>query len=138
MTLDDVLARYPGAESFVFGDSAELSAQLLDLVCNGNKRATCGALRSFEVGGEAMPVVGRVDIALHWDRRPAVAIRTEQVERVRFCDMPEDWALMEGEDDDLAGWQAGHQAYFARNGGFEPDMWLVWERFSVVEVFANG
>ncbi len=47
-------------------------------------------------------------------------------------------ALAEGEDEDLAGWRAGHRAYFERNGGFSPDMPLVWERFALIEDFAEG
>jgi uncharacterized protein YhfF len=30
-------------------------------------------------------------------------------------------------------WQQGHAAYFARNGGFTPEMELVCERFVMVE-----
>ena len=35
----------------------------------------------------------------------------------------------------LEGWRTSHEAYFARNGGFSPDMWLVCERFTLVEAF---
>ncbi len=42
-------------------------------------------------------------------------------------------ALAEGEDESLAGWQENHRAYFARNGGFAPEMELIWERFALVE-----
>ncbi|MEJ2019298.1 MAG: ASCH domain-containing protein, partial [Maritimibacter sp.] len=43
----------------------------------------------------------------------------------------------EGEDDDLAGWQKGHEAFFTRNGGFDPEMMLVFEHFELVEDLAN-
>jgi uncharacterized protein YhfF len=44
-----------------------------------------------------------------------------------------DFALAEGEDTSLAGWQAGHRADFERNGGWTSDMELVCKRFALVE-----
>jgi uncharacterized protein YhfF len=48
-------ARYPGAETFTFGDSRELSDRLVSLIRAGKKRATCGALRVVTEDGEALP-----------------------------------------------------------------------------------
>lgn len=124
--------RYPMAETFKFGDSAAASAALLSLVRSGRKTATCGAVRDFQ-NGEPMPVIGRRDIALTWDDRPALVIETLELVRCRFDEVTEAMALAEGEDESLAGWRAGHGAYFARNGGFSPDMQIVWERFRLVE-----
>ncbi len=132
MTLDQTLARYPGAVTFTFGDSRALCDELLALVRSGRKRATCGALRDFEAGAE-MPIVGRRDIALDWDGNPALVIETTEVTRRRFRDVDEDFALAEGEDETLDGWRTGHQRYFERNGGWSEDMELVCERFRLVE-----
>lgn len=141
MTAAPVLAaledRHPDAESFTFGDSRDLSDHLIALVRSGAKRATCGALRDFTEEGEALPVVGRHDIALDWDGAPALVIETTEVTIRRFRDVDADFALSEGEDDTLEGWQAGHRAYFERNGGWSPDMELVCERFELVEDFAR-
>ncbi|MCT4609134.1 MAG: ASCH domain-containing protein [Pelagimonas sp.] len=136
MTVDGLKIRYPEAESFRFGDSEALCQELLALVISGKKTATCGALRDFQDGGEAMPVVGRRDISLNWDGTPACVIETTEVTIRRFCDVDADFALSEGEDDSLEGWQRGHQAYFTRNGGFDPEMQLVCERFKLIEVVA--
>lgn len=133
MLIDDLKQKYPGAETFKFGDSKGLSDQLIALVRDGRKTATCGALRDFQNGDEALPVVGRRDIALNWDGTPAFVIETVDVAINRFCDVGEDFALAEGENDDLAGWQRDHQAYFERNGGFSQEMDLVCERFKLVE-----
>ncbi len=135
MTLAEAMARYPGAETFTFGDSRALCDRLLALVRSGRKTATCGALREFEAGGEALPVVGRTDISLDWDGRPALAIETLEVSVRRFRDVEADFALAEGEDETLEGWQAGHRAYFERNGGWDAEMELVCERFRMVEDF---
>ncbi|NSX55876.1 ASCH domain-containing protein [Parasulfitobacter algicola] len=138
MTLDDCLSQYPGAESFTFGDRKALCDDLLALVRAGQKTATCGALRDFGPGGDAMPVVGRQDIALEWDGAPALVIETVDVTITRFCDVTADFALAEGENDSLDGWRRDHQTYFERNGGFAPDMELVCERFKLIEDLKNG
>lgn len=135
MKLEDALAKYPGAETFTFGDSQHLCEVLLALVRSGKKRATCGALRDFEGGLETMPVLGRQDISLNWDGTPALVIETVSLERQRFCDVGAEFALAEGENATLEGWQADHRAYFERNGGFDPEMMLLCERFELVEDF---
>jgi uncharacterized protein YhfF len=124
--------RYPDAVTFTFGDSAELSARLIALVRSGEKTATCGALRDFR-NGEPMPSPGRRDIVLDWAGRPALVVETIAVVVCRFDEVTEAMALAEGEDDSLDGWRAGHRRYFERNGGFSPDMEVVWERFALVE-----
>ena len=53
----------------------------------------------------------------------------------RFDEVPEDFALAEGEGT-FDDWKLGHERFFRRNGGFSPDMMLLCERFEVVEVFA--
>lgn len=138
MNLEDAKRKYPTARTFTFGDGRELCDELLSLVRIGKKSATCGALRDAGVV-DPMPVVRRRDISLDWDGNPAVVIETTDVTIRRFCDVDVDFALAEGEDEDetLAGWQAGHSAFFERNGGFDPEMELVCERFRLIEDFAK-
>ncbi len=71
-------------QTFTFGDSPRLCAELLALVRSGRKTATCEALRVFEAEPEAMPQVGRRDIALNWDGTPALEIETTEVTLCRF------------------------------------------------------
>ena len=56
--------------TFRFGDDEALCTKLIDLVRSGRKTATCGALREFGPGGDAMPEVGRRDTALNWNGTP--------------------------------------------------------------------
>jgi len=128
--------RYPTAEAFKFGDSAALCASLLSLVRSGKKVATCGALRDYR-NGEPMPAIGRRDIALNWDNTPALVIETVELVQCRFDEVTEAMALAEGEDESLDGWRTGHRGYFERNGGFSPDMQIVWERFVLIEDLAH-
>jgi uncharacterized protein YhfF len=130
-------AEFPGAQTFCFGDSRALCDALLALVRSGRKTTTCGALRDFGPGGEPLPVVGRRDIALDWDVAPALVIETVEVTQRRFCDVDADFALAEGETDTLEAWRADHRAYFARNGGFDPRMMLVCERFVMIRDLAG-
>ena len=137
VSLTEVTARYPGAETYRFGDSRALSDALLALVRSGRKRATCTA--EAEVGvSEVLPEVGRCDIVLDFDDVPQLVTRTLELRRVRFCDMTEEMALMEGEDETLAGWREGHERYYRRAGIFAPDMGLIWERFEVIEDLGEG
>ena len=127
------MARHPGAETFTFGDSRALCDDLLARVRSGAKTATCGALRDYGPDGEAMPVVGRRDIALDWDGAPALVIETVDVTMRRYSDVDAAFALAEGENDDLQDWRDDHRRFFERNGGWSDDMELVCERFRLIE-----
>ena len=131
------LAKYPGAQTFRFGDTDALTAELLALVRAGRKRATCTAEAEI-AAGMAAPEVGRRDIALDPEGQAALAIETVRLERVTFTTMPEDLALMEGEGTCLEGWRAGHRRYYERAGIHDPDMGLIWEEFRLVEDFGAG
>lgn len=136
MTFGQVLRRYSGAETFTFGDSRALCDELLALVRAGRKTATCGTLGDFREGGEAMPEPGRRDIALNWDGDPALVIEATEITIRRFREIDAGFARAEGEFETLVGWQEGHRRYFERNGGFDPEMELVCERFRLIEDLA--
>lgn len=122
--------------TFVFGDSRALCDELLALVRAGRKTATCAPLRDY-VEGEVLPEPGRRDVALDWDGNPAVTIETLTTQCIRYCDVTEALALAEGENDDLAGWRRDHREYFERNGGWDAEMWLMFETFRMVEDHAG-
>ncbi|WP_150524088.1 ASCH domain-containing protein [Roseibium sediminis] len=138
MTIDDIKAKYPGAQTFTFGDSKELCDELVSLVRSGKKTASCGALQEFTSTDTPMPIVGRRDISLNWDGTPAFVMETVEVTIRRFCEVDADFALAEGENETLEAWQAGHRAYFERNGGFSEDMELICERFKLIEDLQQG
>ena len=128
---------YAAAVTFSFGDSPEMADELLALVLEGRKTATCGRASDFGPGKAELPMVGRRDVILDGQGRPAAVIETEEVTFRRFDEMDEDFARDEGEGfGTLAEWREGHRDYFERNGGYAPDMTLVCERFRLVEKFA--
>ena len=122
-----------GRHCWSFGDSPALADRLLSLVLSGAKTATCGALRDYIAEGTPIPHVGRQDIILDGRARPAALIEYTEVTQRRFDDVPEDFALAEGEGD-FADWRRGHMDYFERTGGWSADLMLVCERIRLVEV----
>lgn len=132
-----LLPHYANAIQFSFGDSPTLADELLALVLAGKKTATCGALRDFGAGHEPMPQASRRDVVLNGAGQPACVIETLSVQTKKFDDIDPSFTDREGEGD-YAAWRAGHEAYFARNGGFSPDMDIVCETFRLVEVLPAG
>lgn len=132
--MTDLPAQYADAVQFSFGDSPELADELLALVIAGVKTATCGAVEHFG-DDEPFPQVGRRDVVLDGQGRPACVIETTEVTIRPFSAVDENFATAEGEGDrSYAYWRAAHEAYFERNGGFSEDMLLACERFKLVEV----
>ncbi|SEP63243.1 Uncharacterized protein YhfF [Devosia sp. YR412] len=128
---------YASAIQFSFGDSPELADELLALVLAGKKTATCGALRDYGPGKEPLPQVERRDLVRNGAGQPACVIETLSVQIRRFDDIDPAFTDREGEGD-YAAWRDGHERYFARNGGFSPDMDVVCETFRLVEVLPAG
>lgn len=130
-----VPAEYRDAIRFSFGDSPALADELLGLVLAGRKTATCGTLSQFGPGGEPMPQVGRRDIVLDGQGRPAAVIETIEVSIRCFDEVDEQFARDEGEGEGtLAYWRSAHETYFGRNGAFSPGMKVVCERFKLIQV----
>jgi uncharacterized protein YhfF len=115
-------------ERFTFGDGPELADELLALVLEGRKTATCWAARDGELTHP-----GKRMVACDSQGRPRAVLETVALERRRFWDVDDAFARAEGEGDlSLACWRAAHRAYFERNGGFSEDMELWCERFRLV------
>jgi uncharacterized protein YhfF len=118
-------------ETFSFGDNPALADQLLALVLEGKKRATCWAASEGLKGA----AVGKSMVALDSKARPRVVLTTRELVQRRFDDVDEQFAYDEGERDrSLSYWREAHTRYFARLGLFEPDMTLWCERFIVEQV----
>jgi len=124
----------PDLESFSFGDSPELADELLALVLEGKKTATCWAASEGSKGVE----VGKRWIVNDGRGRPRAIIETVELTRRRFEDVDESFAHDEGEGDrTLAWWRRAHTDYFTRRGEFSFDMELYCERFRLIEVLAG-
>jgi uncharacterized protein YhfF len=116
-------------ESFSFGDSPALADQLLALVLEGKKRATCWAVSEGLKGAE----IGKAMVVLDGAGRPRAVLRTVALSQCRYDEVDAAFAFDEGEGDrSLAYWRAAHRQYFTRLKLFEPDMILWCERFELV------
>ena len=119
-----------------FGDTQALGDELLALVLDGTKRATCCLARDFSL--ETRPKPGDHWIITDGKGQASCIIKTTQIEFVRICDVTAEQAFIEGEGDkSLAYWKSEHDAYFTRQAareGFRYDhkMIGIFERFEKV------
>jgi len=127
-------------EAWHFCDNAADADELAELVLSGRKRATAGALWSYEDEEEPLPKAGDFAIVTDWAGRARCVIRTSSVEVVPFEAVTDDFAATEGEGDgSLAYWRKEHWEAFSRGLaeiGRVPDLGMpvVCERFDVVFV----
>jgi uncharacterized protein YhfF len=136
----DAAASAAGATytSWQFGYGRELGDRLLGDVLSGSKRATTGALWTYEREGEAVPRPGDFSVVTDGSGIAGCVIRTTSVEVVPFDSVDAGFAFDEGAGDrTLAYWREVHWDFFVRElAGFKlaatPDMPVVCERFEVV------
>ncbi len=122
-------------ESFSFGDGPALADELLALVLEGKKTATCWDVAEGVKGVE----VGKRMVATDGAGRPRAVLETVELTQQRFDQVDAAFAFDEGEEDrTLESWRVGHQAYFVRTNGFRPDMMLNCERFRLVTILHLG
>jgi uncharacterized protein YhfF len=121
-----------------FCDNQADADELAELVLDGRKRATAGALWSYEAEDEPVPQVGDFSVITDWNGAACCVIRTTSVEVVAFGEVSEEFAAAEGEGDgSLAFWREAHRAVFSRElegtgPSPGPDMPVVCERFEVL------
>lgn len=117
-------------DTITFGGSPDAADNLLALVLDGRKTATCWAAK-----WGVRTHVGKQVLACDSSGRPRAVLETLSLTRRRFRDLDEDWAAAEGEGDQtLAHWRQVHRCHFEAEGTFSEDMELWCERFRVVAV----
>lgn len=132
--MNPIPARYQGLRSFAFGDGPELADELLDLVLQGVKTATCS---TEDEPNTSTP--GEHWIVLDGQGHPRCVIETIEITYRRYCDVDARFAFEEGEGDlSLAYWRDAHRDYFSRQGRFSETMLLMCERFRLVEILAGA
>ena len=98
-----------------YGDSAALSAELLELIRSGRKRAGTSLLWAVEADAQALPRVGDIEIVLDHANRPTIVTRIVGVEVMPYSQVPAEYAAIEGEGDgSLSHWRQAHWAFFGR------------------------
>jgi uncharacterized protein YhfF len=98
-----------------FGDSAELADELVELVVNGPKRATAGALIDYELEGAPLPQPGTIWIVTDGAGRARAVLCTTEVRIGPLTSVDESFAWDEGEGERTREWWlAAHQEFFRR------------------------
>lgn len=123
--------KYENAERWAFGNTERVADDLLALVLDGTKTATCSALDE-----DGVPQTGDVFVVVNGRNEPACAVELIEVELKTFDQVDEAHALAEGEGDrTLAYWRKTHQCFFEEYALFSPDMMLICMQFKVLETF---
>jgi uncharacterized protein YhfF len=132
--VNSVPEQYRNLRSFAFGDGPALADELLGLVMEGIKTATCS---TEDEPNTSSP--GERWIVLDGRGEPRCVIESIEVSYRRFDEVDAAFASEEGEGDrSLVYWREAHRRYFGRQGKFREDMMLMCERFRLVEIFENS
>ena len=121
-----------------YGDSPEMRNELLGLILEGKKTATCGSLFQFEHEGYATSQVGDKRVVVDGSGAPACITEIVEVTIQKFKEVKEDFARDEGEGDgSLEYWRKAHWEFFSRvlppiGGEVSEDMMVICERFKVI------
>jgi uncharacterized protein YhfF len=106
-----------GLRSIEFGSPGRLRSELTALVLARKKRATASLVSEYEDEGEAIEHVGERLAVLDNDARHVATIEVTRVETRRFDQVPDAFALAEGEGDlNAADFRASHLRYWSRAG----------------------
>lgn len=123
-------ATYQGLKTFKFGDSAELADRLAALVVAGVKTGTCSAAVH---GPDAE--IGERQICLNSSGQPVCEIETIETQTLPFTAVTPEMAALEGEGDlSYRYWREAHEAYYKREGTWQPDMDVIFETFRVTQI----
>lgn len=134
--LEDDLPETP-PPAWGFGDTPDLQNELLALVLEGKKTATCEALWQFEADSEPVPQPGDLSIILDGAGTPRCVIETTEIRVMPMNEVDPQFAYDEGEGDRTwEYWYSEHEIFFGRtlqriSRQFDPTMPLVLERFRV-------
>jgi len=95
-----------------------MADELIQLVLNGTKRATCCLARDFS--DEPLPAPGDLWIMTDSQTVPRCVIETTHVELTPIREVTAEFAFIEGEGDrSLTYWKREHDAYYTRQGARE-------------------
>ncbi len=129
---------HPQPINYYFCDNEVDANECAELVVQNIKQATTASVWWYNKMGENMPQVGDLAIVTDWHGNPKALIRNEKVEIVKFADITEEYATIEGEGDKtLAYWKRVHWDYYSRemqayNETPTEDMELVCEIFQTI------
>jgi uncharacterized protein YhfF len=106
-----------GLRTIEFGTPGAMRQWLVKLVVDGTKRATAGLLSEYHDEGEPLEHVGERLAIVDDDGHHVATVRVTKVVESRFIDVPDAFALAEGEGDlDAADFRRSHTTYWTSVG----------------------
>jgi uncharacterized protein YhfF len=118
--------RVDGLRSIEFGTPGPSRENLVNLILHGDKRATAGLRRDYDIEGEEVEHVGELLAMLDNDGTHVGTLRITRVEVLRFADVPDEFALAEAEGDlNAADFRASHLDYWTKAGEHVDDDTLI-------------
>ena len=110
--------RINGLRGIEFGTAGDFREELIALVLAGKKKATAGLLEwDYQAQDERLEHVGEKLAVIDSKGQHVATIQATKVDVVRFADVPDEFALAEGEGD-LSGddFREGHYRYWSKQG----------------------
>ncbi len=118
--------RVDGLRSIEFGTPGSSRENLVNLILHGDKRATAGLRRDYDIEGEEVEHVGELLAMLDNDGAHVGTLRITRVDVLRFADVPDEFALAEAEGDlNAADFRASHLDYWTKAGEHVDDDTLI-------------
>jgi uncharacterized protein YhfF len=118
--------RVDGLRSIEFGTPGPSRENLVNLILHGDKRATAGLRRDYDIEGEEVEHVGELLAMLDNDGAHVGTLRISRVEVLRFADVPDEFALAEAEGDlNATDFRASHLDYWTKAGEHVDDNTLI-------------
>lgn len=104
--------------------------KLIELVLSGKKTAT-----SSLYDKASLPVISEESIIIFDNEKEACVVRTKGYKIIRFGDVTEDMAFLEGEGDlSLRYWKKVHYEFFkSQDDKFNEDSKIIFEEFEVIK-----
>ena len=121
-----------------FGNTVQLSDELVALVLGGKKRATTSLESEFQDKPGEAPVEGGYSVVTDFEGHPKCIVRTTEVRSLPYNEVDSEFAFEEGEgDQSLDYWRGVHWDYFNRQCielGIQPSetMPVICERFELL------
>lgn len=120
-------------DAWSFGNTPEMADELVSLVMEGKKTATCSLLRAYQGYEDEIPRVGVYSLICDGREKPMCIVFYTDTFICKFNEISERHAYEEGEGDrTIDYWKKVHLKFFTSYGDFHEDENLLCERFKVV------
>lgn len=130
---------------FYFGSGPQMAAKLAHLVVKGQKRGTAGWAKTQKKTNSFIPQIGGTSLVTDGYGIPLCFIKTISINLIKFKDVTDQMARIEGEGDlTLADWKKGHKHFWETydsieiNETFTEDELIFFETFEVTKILGNS